>query len=65
MANIEWEVRAKERRLVNKRLNKKIKELTYSRDVWKVKATERKAEIDELNKRLSIVKKNLQQIIGF
>jgi hypothetical protein len=64
MANIEWEVRAKERRLVNKRLNKKIKELTHSRDVWKAKATKRKAEVDELNKKFSIVKKNLQQIIG-
>jgi hypothetical protein len=64
MANIDWEVRAKERRLVNKRLNKKIKELTHSRDVWKGKATERKAEVDDLYKKLAVVKKNLQQIIG-
>ncbi len=64
MANIEWETRAKERRLENKQLKKRIKELTFSRDEWKVKAMKRKESLDELNQKLVIVKKNMQQIMG-
>ncbi len=64
MANFDWEVRAKERRLENKQLKKRIKELTFSRDEWKVKAMKRKEDFDELNQKLLIVKKNMQQIIG-
>jgi len=64
MANIEWEIRAKERRLENKQLKKRIKELIISRDEWKVKAMERKDSLDELNKKLATVKKNMQKIIG-
>lgn len=64
MANIAWEERAKERRLENKRLKKKIKELTVSRDFWKTKAMARKSNLDELNKKLATVKKNLLQIMG-
>ncbi len=54
MANIEWETRAKERRLENKQLKKRIKELTFSRDEWKVKAMKRKESLDELNQIQSI-----------
>jgi hypothetical protein len=64
MVIIEWETRAKERRAENKRLKKKIKELTISRDAWKVKAIERKESIDEMNQKLGHIKKNLQQIMG-
>jgi len=64
MANYEWEIRAKERRIENKQLKKRIKELTFSRDEWKVKATKRKERLDELNEKLLIVKKNMQQIMG-
>lgn len=64
MTNSNWETRAKERRLENKQLKKRIKELTHSRDVWKVKATERKESLDELKKKLIIVKNNMQQIMG-
>ena len=64
MANFDWEVRAKERRLENKQLKKRIKELSFSRDEWKVKAMKRKEDFDELNQKLLIVKKNMQQIIG-
>ena len=60
MANIEWETRAKERRLENKQLKKRIKELTLSRDFWKVKAMERKESFDELNQKMLVVKKNFQ-----
>jgi len=64
MANFDWEIRAKERRLENKQLKKRIKELTFSRDEWKVKAMKRKEDLDELTQKLLIVKKNMQQIIG-
>jgi len=64
MANYKWEIRAKERRIENKQLKKRIKELTFSRDVWKVKAMKRKERLDELNEKLLIVKKNMQQIMG-
>ena len=60
MANIEWETRDKERRLENKQLKKRIKELTLSRDFWKVKAMERKESVDELNQKMLVVKKNFQ-----
>jgi len=64
MANYKWEIRAKERRIENKQLKKRIKELTFSRDVWKVKAMKRKERLDELNEKLLIVKKNMQKIMG-
>lgn len=64
MANIEWEIRAKERRIENKQLKKRIKELTFSRDEWKIKAMKRKESLDELNQKLLVVKKNMQQIIS-
>ena len=64
MANFDWEICAKERRLENKQLKKRIKELTFSRDEWKVKAMKRKEDLDELTQKLLIVKKNMQQIIG-
>lgn len=63
MANIDWETRAKERRIENKRLYKKIKELTISRDGWKHKAILRKENLDEMVKKMADVKKNLQKIM--
>ncbi len=64
MANIDWETRAKDRRAENKRLQKKIKELTLSRNGWKEKATQRKDNLDEMAKKIAVVKKNLQEIMG-
>ena len=61
MANIEWETRAKERRIENKELKKRIKELTVSRDFWKVKAMERKESFDELNQKMLVVKKTFSR----
>jgi hypothetical protein len=63
MLNIDWETRAKERSKENKRAHKKIKEVTYSRDFWKQKYMNRDTEIKALKKQLTIVKKNLQQIM--
>ena len=64
MLEIDWKVRAIDRRLENKRLKKKCKELTVSRDGWKEKAIKRKAAINVLDKQLSAVKKNIQRIIN-
>lgn len=62
MININWEVRAKERRIENKRLKKKSKELTISRDGWKVKCIKNKDALDKMHKELNRIKKNLQKI---
>jgi len=64
MLESDWKVRAIDRRLENKRLKKKCKELTTSRDGWKEKAIRRKADISVLSKQLSAVKKNIQKIIN-
>jgi hypothetical protein len=64
MLEIDWKTRAIDRRLENKKLKKKCKELTISRDAWKEKAIKRKADINVLNKQLSVVKKNIQKIIN-
>ena len=63
MLESDWKARAIDRRLENKRLKKKCKELTISRDGWKEKAIKRKADINVLGKQLSSVKKNIQRII--
>jgi len=62
MLESDWKVRAIDRRLENKRLKKKCKELTVSRDGWKEKAIKRKADVNVLNKQLLVVKKNIQKI---
>lgn len=62
MSNINWEIRAKDRRIENKFLKKKIKELTISRDLWKNKYTETRSSLVEVKKKIETVKKNVQQI---
>ena len=62
MLEIDWKTRAIERRIENKKLKKKCKELTISHDGWKEKAIKRKADVNVLNKQLSVVKKNIQKI---
>lgn len=64
MLESDWKARAIDRRLENKKLKKKCKELTISRDVWKEKAVKRIADVNVLNKQLSSVKKNIQKIIS-
>lgn len=62
MANIDWENRAKERRLENKAVKKRLKEMTISRDEWKNKYMRQKEVLDGLRKNLDTVKKNIQKI---
>ena len=45
-----WKSKAKERRLNNKALKKRIKELTHSRDVWKNKYQKEQRTNEELKK---------------
>ena len=62
MLESDWKTRAINRRIENKKLKKKCKELTISRDGWKEKAIKRKADVNVLNKQLLVVKKNIQKI---
>jgi hypothetical protein len=64
MANINWKERAINRRLINKELKKRIKELTESRDTWKSKAIERKKNINTLTKQIGVIKKNILKIMN-
>lgn len=59
----DWEMRAKDRRLENKALKKRIKELTISRDSWKAKYMEQREVFTESQMKLEIVKKNIQRIV--
>jgi hypothetical protein len=63
MVNIDWEYRAKERRLDNKAIKKRLKEMTISRDQWKDKYMKQKEVLDGLLKKLDTVKKNVQKIV--
>ena len=63
MTNIDWETRAKDRRLENKELKKRIKELRHSRGLWKNKFMRQKQILVELQKKVDVVKKNVLQII--
>ena len=62
MAEIDWKSIAIERRLENKMIKKRCKELTISRDMWKKKAIERKTELDQSKKQVDDIKKNIQKI---
>jgi len=62
MLVIDWKVRAHERRLVNKALQKRIKELIESRDNWKKKSILHKAEVDNLREKMDAIKKKINQI---
>ncbi|MCD6111839.1 MAG: hypothetical protein J7J86_01075 [Bacteroidales bacterium] len=63
MLKIDWKYRAINRRLENKKLKKRIKELTISRDSWKLKAIERIETINQQKKYVTAIKKNIQKIM--
>jgi hypothetical protein len=62
MLNNDWKERAIERRIENKALKKRIKELIISRDIWNKRATNAKKENDDLKAKLNAVKKKINQI---
>ncbi len=64
MSNFNWEIRAKERRVENKALKKRIKELKVSRDLWKSKYINSRDTLMTIQKKFESVKKNVQQIMS-
>ena len=51
-SSMSWKDKAKDRRLENKALKKRLQELTTSRDKWKVKAQQRQAELEQTKQQL-------------
>lgn len=64
MTEKDWKDKASERRIENKMLKKRVKEITTGRDKWKEKAMERKDEITALKRQTELIKKNIQKIIN-
>jgi hypothetical protein len=58
-----WKAKAIERRLINKELGKRKKELIKSRDSWKAKCFLERQRAYDLDKELVRIKKNLKRII--
>jgi hypothetical protein len=56
-----WRIKATQRRIEIKRLQKRIKELEISRNTWKVKATVRQAKIEEVEKQKSEIEQELKK----
>jgi hypothetical protein len=63
MQETDWKQKALQRSRDNKRLNKRIKELTISRDEWKVKAMQQKISADKMANDLKKIKDRLNGII--
>jgi len=57
-----WKEKAKTRREKMKQLQKRLKEITISRDTWKGKATHRQAQINELQEEIKQLTKQLQEV---
>lgn len=58
---IDWEYRAKNRRIENKALKKRIKELSTSRDNWKEKAQEFQEKYEGTEKILKSLEKTFKK----
>ncbi|MDR3227787.1 MAG: hypothetical protein LBT56_08990 [Prevotellaceae bacterium] len=63
MQTTDWKQKAIQRSQENKRLNKRIKELTLSRDEWKGKAIQHKTSADKLATDLKKIKDRLNEIV--
>jgi F0F1-type ATP synthase assembly protein I len=59
MSKTNWKIKAREYSDKNKQLNRRIKELTKSRDEWKEKSIGHKARADKLSSEL---KKNFVRL---
>lgn len=62
-ASRNWKQKAISRRLQNKELGKRIKELKASRGNWKQKHHRQKQRADQLGKELVSLKKKLYQLL--
>lgn len=59
-----WREKALNRRVENKELHKRIKELKESRDNWKQKYVAQKQKSDLFVQQIDAIKKKLNEIIG-
>jgi hypothetical protein len=59
MVTTDWKSKATQYACDKKRLKKRIKELTISRDDWKEKSTIHKARADKLEADFNMIKKKL------
>ena len=62
MVKTDWKKKATDYALDKKRLNKRIREITESRDGWKGKALQHKVRADKLEAELNKIKKKLIEI---
>ena len=60
----DWKQKSIKRGREAKALNKRIRELTTSRDLWKIKYTESKAQCDIWEGELIKIKKKLNEILS-
>jgi len=63
MAKTDWKSKATENARDKKRLNKKIRELTQSRDGWKAKSIAHKVRADKLASDLKKLKTKLNELV--
>ena len=63
MSKTDWKSKSKENAVDKKRLNKKIRELTKSRDDWKAKSMRHKARADKLEADLKKLMTKLSELI--
>jgi phage shock protein A len=63
MATTDWKSKATEYARDKKRLKKRIKELTKSRDEWKEKSLRHKARADNLASDIKKIKTKLNELI--
>jgi len=62
ISKTDWKRKAIENAVAKKRLNKRIKELTKSRDEWKEKSISHKARADKLASDLKKLKTKLNEL---
>lgn len=62
--SVDWKAKSIERSYQNKAANKRIRELTYSRDNWKNKHAKVKREMNILSSELGKIKKKLNEILN-
>ena len=58
---IDWRQRSQERRIENKALKKRIKELVISRNGWKGKALKSQQELEGANKKLKSLESSFKK----
>jgi chromosome segregation ATPase len=65
MTKTDWKSKATASSIEKKKVNKRVKEITKSRDQWKEKAIRHKARADKLESDLKKVKDKLIEIVDY